>query len=119
MNAFLSSAKILEARMEVDAKFSKLADKECEAVTSDVRKWFKKLSKEEKAHDERVVSANAKIKSASGSLYSWILHAANGFDVEGQAYEKAAKKKNSPALEEHTRYMNVISTVGPEISQDK
>jgi hypothetical protein len=65
VNAFLCSAKIIEARLEVDAKFSKLADKECEAVTSDIRKWFKKLSKEEKAHDDRVVSANAKIKSAS------------------------------------------------------
>jgi hypothetical protein len=28
----------------VDAKFVKVADKECESASSDLKKWFKKLS---------------------------------------------------------------------------
>jgi len=37
----------------------------------------------------------------------------------GQIYEKKAKKKTSDANEEHARYINLISTLGPELSQDK
>jgi len=37
----------------------------------------------------------------------------------GQAYEKKAKKNTPDAAEEHARYINLISTVGPEISQEK
>ena len=48
----------------MDTKFSKLIDKECETISSEVRKWFKKLAKEEKAHDERVITANEKIRQA-------------------------------------------------------
>lgn len=29
---------------EVDAKFAKYADKECDAVSGEVKKWFKKLA---------------------------------------------------------------------------
>jgi hypothetical protein len=35
---------MLEALSEVDNKFAKLADRECENLSSDVRKWFKKLA---------------------------------------------------------------------------
>lgn len=37
----------------------------------------------------------------------------------GQLYEKKSKKKISDASEEHTRYINLISALGPEISQEK
>ena len=37
----------------------------------------------------------------------------------GQAYEKKSKKKAIDASEEHARYINLISTLGPEVSQEK
>jgi hypothetical protein len=38
---------------------------------------------------------------------------------KGQLYEKKSKKKTSDASEEHARYISLISTLGPEISQEK
>ncbi|KAI0077308.1 hypothetical protein K474DRAFT_1661940 [Panus rudis PR-1116 ss-1] len=100
-NALNASATIFEALAEVDGKFIKFADKECDHVSSEVKKWFKKLAKEEKAHDDRMASANAKIKQA------------------GQAYEKKAKRNARDAQEEHTRYITLLSSLGPEVAQDK
>ncbi|KAF8910676.1 hypothetical protein CPB84DRAFT_1646080, partial [Gymnopilus junonius] len=100
-NAMNASANIFEALSDIDSKFSKVADKEYDSVSSEVKKWFKKLAKEEKAHDERMANANARIKQA------------------GQAYEKKSKKKAIDAGEEHARYINLISTLGPEVSQEK
>ncbi|KAJ3714224.1 hypothetical protein C8R42DRAFT_253566 [Lentinula raphanica] len=100
-NALNTTATIFEALSEVDQKFSKLVDKEYDGVSGDVKKWFKKLAKEEKAHDERIAIANAKIKQA------------------GLMYEKKSKKSARDAGEEHARYINLISTLGPEISQEK
>jgi hypothetical protein len=62
------------------------------------------FQKEEKSHDERMANANAKIKQA------------------GQVYEKKSKRKGSDAVsvtDEHARYIALISTLGPEIAQDK
>ncbi|KAF9036164.1 hypothetical protein BJ165DRAFT_1354726 [Panaeolus papilionaceus] len=95
------SANIFEALSEVDTKFAKLADREYDGISTEVKKWFKKLTKEEKAHDERMANANAKIKQA------------------GQTYEKKSKKRAIDAGEEHARYINLISVLGPEMSQDK
>lgn len=36
----------------------------------------------------------------------------------GLAYEKKSKKKASDVQEEHARYINLISTLSPEISQE-
>ena len=58
------------------------------------------VQKEEKAHDERIVAANARIKQA------------------GQAYEKSVKKNAQYAGEEHARYMQLITALGPEVSQE-
>ena len=33
--------------------------------------------------------------------------------------EKKAKKKDRDAAEEHTRYVNLLSVIGPEMSQEK
>lgn len=97
----------------------KLADKECDAISTEVKKWFKKLAvscvqnrpvrdslslssqKAERAHDDRIADANAKIKQA------------------GQSYEKKSKKHPQDAAEEHTRYINILSTLGPEVNQEK
>ena len=37
-------ANVFEALTEVDTKFMKLADRECEGVSNDLKKWFKKLA---------------------------------------------------------------------------
>ena len=43
-NALNASATIFEAMAEVDSKFAKFADKECDSVSAEVKKWFKKLA---------------------------------------------------------------------------
>lgn len=120
-NAFNASATIFESLVEVDSKFVKFADRECDNISAEVKKWFKKLAvrniiivvqgfpnitfpllqKEEKAHDQRMATANAKIKQA------------------GQLYEKKAKKNPRDVQEEHTRYITLLSSLGPEVAQDK
>ncbi|KAH9481393.1 hypothetical protein JR316_0005919 [Psilocybe cubensis] len=100
-NAMNASASIYDSLSDIDSKFSRIADKEYDLISAEVKKWFKKLAKEEKAHDERISNANAKIKQA------------------GQTYEKKSKKKTTDAGEEHARYINLISTLGPEVSQEK
>jgi hypothetical protein len=37
----------------------------------------------------------------------------------GQSYEKKAKRNAMDAPEEHNRYINLLNTLGPEISQTK
>ncbi|KAF5359746.1 hypothetical protein D9756_003444 [Leucocoprinus leucothites] len=100
-NALNASAHIFETRAEVDAKFVKIADKEYDTISTEVKRWFKKLAKEEKAHDERIANANAKIKQA------------------GANFEKKSRKKSIDAQDEHSRYIHLISTLGPEITQEK
>ncbi|TFK20301.1 hypothetical protein FA15DRAFT_673622 [Coprinopsis marcescibilis] len=100
-HTFSASATIFETLAEVDTRYNKVVDKEYDGISVEVKKWFKKLVKEEKAHDERMESANAKIMQA------------------GQSYEKKSKKKGVDASEEHARYINLINTLGPEISQEK
>lgn len=41
MNA---SAAIFEALVEVNSKFAKIADKEYDSLSAEVKKWFKKLA---------------------------------------------------------------------------
>ena len=121
-NALSASATIFEAVSDVDAKFAKLTDKECDGISAEVKKWFKKLAvsthtghhsrsshpltarhaqKEERAHDDRVANANYKIKQA------------------GQVYERNVKKNPQDAAEEHNRYIQLLSTLGPEITAEK
>ncbi|KAJ7158711.1 hypothetical protein C8R46DRAFT_1178136 [Mycena filopes] len=100
-NAMIASATIFDALSDIDSKFAKIADKEYDGISAEVKKWFKKLAKEEKAHDDRLSSANAKIKQA------------------GQIYEKKSKKNPRDSADEHARYINLISSLGPEISQEK
>jgi hypothetical protein len=133
-----TSASIFEVLSDIDSKFSKYVDKESESISAEVKKWFKKLAvsylseqsvsdlilgwlqKEEKAHDERLSSANDRIKQA-GIYLRFLLNWEVGLILiwEGQMYEKKAKKKIADASEEHSRYINLISTIGPQISQEK
>ncbi|KAG6862570.1 hypothetical protein C0995_000118 [Termitomyces sp. Mi166 len=73
-NALNASATIFEVSSDIDSKFAKIADKEYDALSSEVKKWFKKLAKEEKTHDERMTNANAKIKQAGESLLNHLLN---------------------------------------------
>jgi len=41
MNA---SATVFESLSDVDSKFAKIADKEYDIVSAEVKKWFKKLA---------------------------------------------------------------------------
>jgi len=41
MNA---SASIFEALSDIDSKFTKIADKEYDLISAEVKKWFKKLA---------------------------------------------------------------------------
>ena len=43
-NALNITAAIFEVISEVDGKFVKIADKECDNVNNDVKKWFRKLA---------------------------------------------------------------------------
>lgn len=43
-NALSISAAIFDTLCEVDSKFVKIADKECDVVSTEVKKWFKKLA---------------------------------------------------------------------------
>ncbi|KAI0084117.1 hypothetical protein BDY19DRAFT_997965 [Irpex rosettiformis] len=101
MSALNACATVVETLVDVDARFVKAADKECDSLSADVKKWFKVLAKEERSHDAKLAVANEKIKQA------------------GQTYEKRVKKNPANAAEEHTRYINVLGAVGPEISEER
>ena len=42
--AFGASASVFEVLADVDAKFTKIVDKESDSLSGEVRKWFKRLS---------------------------------------------------------------------------
>lgn len=43
-NALSTSASIFDIMSDIDGKFGKIADKECDSISSEVKKWFKKLA---------------------------------------------------------------------------
>lgn len=43
-NAFEATAGLFDVLVDIDVKFSKLMNRECDAVSGDVKKWFKKLA---------------------------------------------------------------------------
>src|SRR6266850_2369053 len=43
-NALSASASAFEVLSDVDGKFSKFVDKECDVINGEVKKWFKKLA---------------------------------------------------------------------------
>ncbi|KAG8930941.1 hypothetical protein FRC02_003459 [Tulasnella sp. 418] len=100
-NAMAASAVIFDSLAEVDAKFSKICEKEYEAMSAELKKWFKKMAKEEKNYDDLAFNTNNRIKQAS------------------LTYEKKARGKARDASEEHTRYVNTLTTLGNELAQAK
>ena len=112
---------MFEALADIDTKYAKIADKEYDGISAEVKKWFKKLAvsalspdidvsyglhrddvqKEERQHDGKVASANGRIKQA------------------GMYYERKVKKNPADAVEEHARYINLLTTLGQETNQEK
>ena len=43
-NALNASATVFDTLCEVDTKFAKLVDNECEGISTEVKKWFKRLA---------------------------------------------------------------------------
>lgn len=43
-NALNASASIFDSLSDIDSKFAKIADKEYDSISNDVKKWFKKLA---------------------------------------------------------------------------
>ena len=43
-NAMNASAAIFETLVEVNSKFAKIADKEYDSLSAEVKRWFKKLA---------------------------------------------------------------------------
>lgn len=43
-NALNASASIFDVLVDVDTKFVKIADKEYDTISTEVKKWFKKLA---------------------------------------------------------------------------
>ena len=43
-NAMGAAATLFETLADVDFKFVKIADRECESASSELKKWFKRLA---------------------------------------------------------------------------
>ena len=65
-----------------------------------------------------MATANAKIKQAGQSVNLSRVASLMTFFL-GQNYEKKTKKKAMDVSEEHARYINLISTLGPEMALEK
>ncbi|CAE6457298.1 hypothetical protein ACGC1H_002470 [Rhizoctonia solani] len=100
-NAMQASSALFEALGEVDGKLAKLAEKEYDHLSAEVRKHFKKMAKEEKAHDEMTFNTNVRLKQASSS------------------YDKKVKGKVPYTAEEHAKQVHLLSTLGNEMAAAK
>ncbi|KAG8687616.1 hypothetical protein FRC08_011883, partial [Ceratobasidium sp. 394] len=100
-NAMQASAALFEAIGDVDGKLAKLAEKEYDNVSSEVRKHFKKMAKEEKAHDELTFNTNVRLKQASSS------------------YDKKVKGKVPYTADEHAKHVHLLSALGNEMAAAK
>ncbi|KAG8934757.1 hypothetical protein FRC01_000438 [Tulasnella sp. 417] len=100
-NTFSAAATIFEGVGEVQAKFAKICEREYEALSSELKKWFKKMNKEDRQHDELVYSLQAKLKSTT------------------QGYEKKMKGRfmESTAASDHSQYINTLNNLTAELSQ--
>ncbi|KAJ1308104.1 hypothetical protein OPQ81_002167 [Rhizoctonia solani] len=100
-NAMQASSALFEALGEVDGKLAKLAEKEYDHLSAEVRKHFKKMAKEEKAHDEMTFNTNVRLKQASST------------------YDKKVKGKVPYTAEEHAKHVHLLSALGNEMATAK
>ncbi|KAG8858762.1 hypothetical protein FRB96_004899 [Tulasnella sp. 330] len=97
-NAFVAAATMFDILAELDGKFSKVCEREYEGLSQELKKWFKKLTKEEKNHDEYAYAVQSRLKIAA------------------QGYEKKSKPRYQEAILDHTRYMNQLNSLTKELS---
>lgn len=102
-NMFGAAAIIFEGVGEVQNKFAKICEREYETLSSELKKWFKKMNKEDRQHDELVYSLQAKLKSTT------------------QGYEKKVKGRfmESTAASDHSQYINTLNNLTSELSQSR
>lgn len=100
-NMFSAAATIFEGVGEVQGKFARICEREYEALSSELKKWFKKMNKEDRQHDELVYSLQAKLKSTT------------------QGYEKKMKGRfmESTTTSDHSQYINTLNNLTAELSQ--
>ena len=93
------SSAMFEGLAEVSSRHAKHVQKEYEAVNDACAKYFKKVAKEERVHDELVQNLDAKIKKANA------------------AHEKNVKKATAnKALESHDKYIATVQALTNDIS---
>ncbi|PWN44262.1 hypothetical protein IE81DRAFT_321409 [Ceraceosorus guamensis] len=97
----ITSAALLESISEVSTKHSKLVQREYESLNDHCAKFFKRVAKEERAHDETLETLDSKVKKA---------HA---------GHEKNVKKSGGRAIESHDRYIAQVSALTADITRAK
>lgn len=102
-NALSLTASIFDSRSEASTKYSKVVQKEYEALNEQCAKYFKKVAKEERNHDDLVETLEGKVRKAQSG------------------YEKVRKNgAGGPrALEAHDKYISTVSALTNDITRAK
>lgn len=101
-NALQLTANILEARHDASTKYTKIVQKEYDALNDACAKYFRKVAKEERTHDDLVEQLEAKVRKAQSG------------------YEKTARKNAGPkALEAHDKYIATVAALTNDIARAK
>lgn len=98
---FHLASDIFEAGHEVSSKHAKMVQKEYESLNDACAKYFKKIAREERTHEEYIQNLEAKVKKAQST-----------FDGK--------KSQTGPrALEAHDKYISTMSSLTSEIAKAK
>lgn len=76
------------------------------------------MQKEIKAYDDRMAKANAKIRQAGVFEVVFGLNKSVVYVGTGQILEKNKKSAREPG-DDHIRAVNIVASLGPEISQEQ
>ncbi|KAG8906838.1 hypothetical protein FRB99_006013 [Tulasnella sp. 403] len=98
-NAFASAGAMFEILADVDGKFSRVCEREYEGLSAELKKWFKKMAKEEKNHDDYAYGVQSRLKLAT------------------QGFDKKTKSRFPDTVADHTRYVNQINSLTNELNQ--
>lgn len=96
-----ASAQIFDSITDTTSKHARLIQREYEALNEHCAKYFKKVAKEERGHDELLDTLDSKIKKAHAS------------------HEKNSKKSGKIAMESHDKYIQTVQALTLDISKIK